>query len=112
MNKPLWQPSKKLKQNSILQDFCHYINFKSSSNFKELWQWSVKNPEEFWSKFWDYSKIIGDKGSVIIKKDKVFNKSKFFPDSKLNYAENILKKKSNNIAITFLSEKGLSLIHI
>ena len=76
MNKPLWQPSKKLKQDSILQDFCHYINFKSSSNFKELWQWSVKNPEEFWSKFWDYSKIIGDKGSVIIQKDKVFNKSK------------------------------------
>ncbi len=106
MNKPLWQPSKKLKQDSILQDFCNYINFKSSSNFKELWQWSVKNPEEFWSKFWDYSKIIGDKGSVIIQKDKVFNKSKFFPDSKLNYTENILKKKSNDIAINFLSEKG------
>ena len=106
MNKPLWQPSQKLKQDSILQDFCNYINFKSPCNFKELWQWSVKNPEEFWSKFWDYSKIIGDKGSEIIQKDKIFNKSKFFPDSKLNYAENILKKKSNDIAINFLSEKG------
>ena len=106
MNKPLWQPSQKLKQDSILQDFCKFIDFKSSDSFKELWQWSVKNPEEFWSKFWDYSKIIGDKGSVIIQKDKVFNKSKFFPDSKLNYAENILKKKSNDIAINFLSEKG------
>ena len=106
MNKPLWQPSQQLKQESILQDFCHFINFKSSSNFKELWQWSVKNPEEFWSKFWDFSKIIGDKGSEIIQKDKIFNKSKFFPDSKLNYAENILKKKSNDIAINFLSEKG------
>ena len=106
MNKPLWQPSQKLKQDSVLQDFCHFINFKTSSNFKELWQWSVKNPEEFWSKFWDYSKIIGDKGSEIIQKDKIFNKSKFFPDSKLNYAENILKKKTNDIAINFLSEKG------
>ncbi len=106
MNKPLWQPSKKLKQDSILQDFCQFINFKSSNNFKELWLWSVKNPEEFWSKFWDYSKIVGDKGSEIIKKDKIFNKSKFFPDSKLNYAENILKKRSNDIAINFLSEKG------
>ena len=106
MNKLLWQPSQKLKQESILQDFCKFINFKSSGNFKDLWQWSVKNPEEFWSKFWDYSKIIGNKGSEIIKKDKIFNKSKFFPDSKLNYAENILKKKSNDIAINFLSEKG------
>ena len=106
MNKPLWQPSEKLKENSLLKDFCKFINFKSSNNFKEIWQWSIDNPDEFWSKFWDYSKIIGDKGSKIIKKDKVFNKTKFFSDSKLNYAENILKKKSDRIAINFLSEKG------
>ena len=106
MNKPLWQPSEKLKENSLLKDFCKFINFKSSNNFKEIWQWSIDNPNDFWSKFWDYSKIIGDKGSEIIKKDNVFNKTKFFPDSKLNYTENILKKKSDKLAINFLSEKG------
>ena len=106
MNKPLWQPSEKLKENSLLRDFCKFINFQSSFNFKEIWQWSIDNPNEFWSKFWDYSKIIGDKGSEIIKKDNVFNKTKFFPDSKLNYTENILKKKSDKLAINFLSEKG------
>ncbi len=106
MNKPLWQPSEKLKERSLLRDFCKFINFKSPKNFKEIWQWSIDNPIEFWSKFWDYSKIIGDKGSEIIKKDNVFNKTKFFPDSKLNYTENILKKKSDKLAINFLSEKG------
>ena len=106
MNKPLWQPSEKLKENSLLRDFCKFINFKSPQNFKEIWQWSIDNPEEFWSKFWDYSKIIGDKGSEIIKKHKVFNKTKFFSNSKLNYTENILRKKSNELAINFLSEKG------
>ena len=106
MNKPLWQPSEKLKDNSLLRDFCKFINFKSSNNFKEIWQWSIDNPDEFWSKFWDYSKIIGDKGSEIIKKHKVFNKTKFFSNSKLNYTENILRKKSNELAINFLSEKG------
>ncbi|MDA9684191.1 acetoacetate--CoA ligase [Candidatus Pelagibacter bacterium] len=106
MNKPLWQPSEKLKENSLLREFCRFINFKSPKNFKEIWQWSIDNPEEFWSKFWDYSKIIGDKGFEIIKKNKVFNKTKFFSDSKLNYAENILRKKSNELAISFLSEKG------
>ena len=84
MNKLLWQPSEKLKENSLLRDFCKFINFKSS-NFKEIWQWSIDNQNEFWSKFWDYSKIVGDKGFVIIIKDKVFNKTKFFSDSKLNY---------------------------
>ena len=68
-----------------------FINVKPTS-FEDLWKWSVENPEKFWSKFWDFSKIIGDKGKEIIKIDKVFNKTKFFPDSKLNYAENILKK--------------------
>ncbi len=106
MKKPLWQPTEQRTQGSVLKDFCRYINLKSKNNFKDIWKWSISNPEIFWSKFWDYSKIIGDKGKIIIKKDKIFNKTKFFPDSKLNYAENILKKKSEDIAINFLSESG------
>ena len=104
MDKPLWRPSEKKRQDSLLKNFSKFINFKSNENFKELWKWSVDNPESFWSNFWDYSKIIGDKGKEIIKKNKIFNKTKFFPDSRINYAENILKKRSNNIAINFLSE--------
>ena len=92
MNIPLWKPSEKKVKESILEDFSKFINFRSNKNFKELWKWSVKNPEKFWSKFWDYSKIIGDKGKEVILKDKIFNKTTFFPDSKLNYSENILKK--------------------
>ena len=106
MKKILWKPSEQKIKESTLLDFTKYINFKSDNNFKKLWEWTVSNPEIFWSKFWDYSKIIGDKGKEIIKKDKVFNKTKFFPDSKINYSENILKKKNNDIAINFLSESG------
>ncbi len=106
MKKPLWQPSENKKNNSILEDFSKFINFDSGKNFKDLWEWSVSEPEIFWSKFWDYSKIIGEKGKEIIRKDKVFNKTKFFPDSKLNYSENIFKKRNNDIAISFLSENG------
>ena len=106
MEKFLWKPSDTRKEESLLEDFSRFINFKSNCNFKNLWKWSVDHPEEFWSKFWDYSKIIGDKGKEIIRYNKTFNKSKFFPDSKLNYAENILKKKSSEVAISFLSEKG------
>ncbi len=106
MEKFLWEPSGKRKKESLLEDFSKYINIKSNYNFKNLWKWSVDHPEEFWSKFWDYSKIIGDKGKEIIKYNKIFYKTNFFPDSKLNYSENILKKKSSEIAISFLSEKG------
>jgi acetoacetyl-CoA synthetase len=106
MNKSLWQPSEQKKQDSLLEEFNKFINLKSDHNFKTLWKWTVDYPEDFWSKFWDYSKIIGDKGNEIIKYNKIFNKTKFFPDSKLNYAENILKKKTSEVAINFLSEKG------
>ncbi|MDB3857811.1 acetoacetate--CoA ligase [Pelagibacteraceae bacterium] len=106
MNKPLWQPSDVKKEESLLEEFSKFINFNSNKNFQNLWEWSIKNPEKFWSKFWDYSKIIGDKGKETIRKNKIFNKTKFFPDSKINYTENILKKKTDDIAIHFLSEKG------
>ena len=106
MNKYLWKPSEKKVQKSILEDFVKFVNFKPNKNFKEFWKWSISSPEIFWSKFWDYSKIIGDKGKEIIKKDKIFNKNKFFPEAKINYAENILKKKNDSVAINFLSESG------
>ena len=106
MQKFLWKPSRSRKEKSLLEDFSKFINHNSNYNFKNLWKWSVDHPDEFWSKFWDYSKIIGDKGKETIKFNKIFNKTKFFPDSKLNYTENILKKKSSDLAISFLSEQG------
>tara|TARA_A100001011_G_scaffold377062_1_gene440331 strand:+ start:473 stop:2398 length:1926 start_codon:yes stop_codon:yes gene_type:complete len=102
----LWKPSSKLVENSILKNFTKYIGLDFKNNFKKLWKWSIDNPEIFWSKFWDFSKIIGTKGNIILEKNKIFNKSKFFPDSKLNYSENILKKRTSEVAINFLSEKG------
>ena len=97
----LWKPSNKLVENSILKNFTKYIGLDFKNNFKKLWKWSVENPEIFWSKFWDFSKIIGTKGNIILEKNNIFNKSKFFPDSKLNYSENILKKRTSEVAINF-----------
>ena len=105
MNKPLWQPSTDRRENSLLMDFCKFVELNPKS-FNSVWKWSVENPKIFWSKFWDFSKIIGDKGKEIINFNEVFNRTRFFQDSKLNYSENILKKKSNEIAVGFLSESG------
>ena len=61
MNKALWQPSKKRRGDSSLSKFIKFVDFEANKNFKDFWKWSVTEPEIFWSKFWDYSKIIGDK---------------------------------------------------
>ena len=70
MNKPLWQPSQKLKQESILHDFCKFINFKSSDSFKELWQWSVKDQlQEYRNSLTESTKMLD---SVIAVRDSEF----------------------------------------
>ena len=105
MKKPIWLPSSERKENSLIIDFSKFINLQTKS-FEDLWKWSVENPKDFWSKFWDFSKIIGVKGKETIQNDKIFFKTRFFSDSKINYTENILKKKTKEIAIGFLSESG------
>ena len=102
----LWKPSNKIVENSNLNKFSKFIGIEFKEDFKKLWEWSVNNPEVFWSKIWDFTKIIGDKGTEILRENKTFYKSKFFPNARINYSENLLKKRTNDIAINFLSEKG------
>ena len=110
MGKKLWQPSPIEKKNSNLFDFENYIskkvNKKFNKNFKNILNWSIKNSPEFWSRFWDFSKIIGTKGKKNFKKSKIFYKNLFLPGSKLNFSENLLSKNNNEKAVTFISENG------
>ena len=110
MTKKLWQASLKQKKNSNLFAFENYISKKFSKNFNNDYQkildWSIKNSSEFWSSFWDFTKIKGIKSSKKIKKSKIFYKNLFLPNSKLNFAENLLSKNDNKKAATFISENG------
>ena len=72
MKKPLWQPSEKKKEDSLLKDFSTFIDFKLDKKFKTIWEWSIKNPEKFWSKFWFLScEIKGDRAFVAIATRKI-----------------------------------------
>ena len=107
----LWSPNEEIKKTSELGKFCKKLDkkkiFKYSQNFNDIWKWSVDSPEVFWSEVWDYTNIKDEKGKKIIKKNKIFYKNIFFPDSKLNYAENLLIKNNKEIAIKFLSESKI-----
>ena len=110
-NKLLWSPTKDQIESSSMFLFMKMVNKKYKlklKNFRDLHHWSVDKREDFWSEVWDFTKIKGIKGKKIIKKNKVFYKNSFFPDSKLNYAENLLVKKNNEIALKFLSENNIS----
>ena len=110
MTQKLWQASSKQKKNSILFSFENYISKKFNKNFsgdyQKLLDWSIKNSPEFWSSFWDFTKIKGIKSDKKIKKSKIFYKNLFLPNSKLNFGENLLSKNNNEKAITFISENN------
>ena len=109
MPKKLWEPSKGLIKNSNLFAYekfiSKYYKYNFSKNYKKLLKWSVKNPKDFWNSIWEYFEVIGKKTDKFkITKDLI--NSKFFVNSKLNFAENLLAKNSNQKAITFVSENG------
>ena len=110
MNKKLWEPSKLVKSNSNLLKFEKFISHrfkkKFNKNFKKIHNWTIKNPQNFWSSIWDYSKIKGIKGKSNKKKFSKFYKNTFLSNSKLNFTENLLSKNNNDKAITFISENG------
>ena len=110
MTRKLWKASSQLIKNSNLFAYEKYISNKFNKNFnrnyKSLLNWSIKNSPEFWSSFWDFSKIKGIKSKKKIKKSKIFYKNLFLPGTKLNFGENLLSKNTNEKAITFISENG------
>ncbi len=109
MPKKLWEPSKELIKNSNLFAYekfiSKYYKYNFSRSYKKLLKWSVKNPKDFWNSIWNYFEIIGAKTDKF-KLTKDLINSKFFVNSKLNFAENLLAKNSNQKAITFVSENG------
>ena len=108
MKNYLWKINKKKLLKTNLSEYADFLKknykFKVNNNFDQLWKWSIKNPKFFWSSIWDFTKIVGFKGDIILKKSKIFYKNKFFPTSKINYAKNILIKNNNKPAIIFKSE--------
>jgi acetoacetyl-CoA synthetase len=110
MNKKLWEASPSQKKISLLSSYEQLISKKFKKKFNQKYdnilKWSIENPGNFWSSIWDFSEIKGFKSKIEIKKSKIFYKNKFLPNSKLNFAENLLSKNDTNKAITFVSENG------
>jgi len=110
MAKKLWEASPSVKIKSNLYRYEKFISKKFKKDFgrsyKKILNWSIKNSDKFWSSIWDFCQIKGIKGKKKIIKSNIFYKNKFLPDTKLNFAENLLCKNDLSKAITFISENG------
>ena len=107
-NKPLWTPTEDKVKSTSMYDFMKHISEKYAlqlNEYKELHKWSVEERQFFWSEIWDYFGLKGYKGNqpFLIPENELPG-TKFFPEGKINYAENMLKKNNEEIAIIFKSE--------
>jgi len=110
-NEVVWSPSDKRVKSSQMHKFMQNINKKYNINllsFSELHTWSIENKTQFWELIWDFFDIIGSKGTEpYIDPLNNMPGSKFFPNGKVNYAENMLSGNNLGIAIVFKSEDKL-----
>ncbi|MEA3427985.1 MAG: acetyl-coenzyme A synthetase N-terminal domain-containing protein, partial [Thermodesulfobacteriota bacterium] len=108
MAKLLWQPSEERIKNSNMYRFMHYINEKYSRNFSEynpLYQWSIENIPDFWESMWNFAEIKASKSYYQIVDDPgKMPGAKWFSGARLNFAENLLRYRNDNIAIIFKGE--------
>ena len=108
----IWQPSNESKKSSNLSRFIELVNQRYSQSIKteyqDIWNWSVNNIESFWSLIWDFTEIKGIKGTKISENLGLMPGAKFFPEAKLNYAENLLRTPDDTIAIEEFREDGFS----
>jgi len=72
---------------------------------KELYKWSVEKIEDFWAAMWEFGNIISSKKYTKVVDDlNKFPGTQWFPDAKLNFAQNLLKYNDNQLAFIFQGE--------
>ncbi|MEP6072448.1 MAG: acetoacetate--CoA ligase [Nitratireductor sp.] len=104
---PLWKPSAERIADANITRFIDFVNRERGAgltDYDSLFDWSVTELESFWDAVWDFTGIIGEKGDTILKDGDKMPGAAFFPDAKVNFAENLLRRRDNSDAIVFWGE--------
>lgn len=98
---PLWKPSADEIRSRAIYQFAEDLGFAKDGalDYAALHGWSINEPAAFWSKVWDDCGIVGDKGDEIFRPGAHITEAQFFPEAKLNFAENLLRFSGSGDAI-------------
>jgi acetoacetyl-CoA synthetase len=92
MNEALWRPSAERIARANLTRFAARAAAKHGialPEYLDLHRWSVDHREAFWRELWDYAGVVGEPGARTLVDDRMPG-AKWFPDARLNFAENLL----------------------
>jgi acetoacetyl-CoA synthetase len=106
-DQPLWSPTPERVRATRVVAFLGEANRRhqlSLAGYRDLHAWSVKHPDLFWDLLWDFGGVIGEKGARLAIDLDAMPGAKFFPDAKLNFAENLLRRTDARDALVFRGE--------
>ena len=125
MSEALWTPSPERVIKANMTEFLRYVEERggppvpdySADSYWQLHEWSVNNPERFWSLTWRFCGIIGHRGTgggaerVGVGLDNMGPPDPekgphWFPDASLNFAENLLRFTDDGPALSSWNEEG------
>ena len=110
MQEPLWEPSPGRVQQANLTAFTRAAEKKWSRSFPDfhsLYRWSLERSEEFWAFLWDFCGVVASRkwDQVVVDADRMPG-AKWFVGARLNFAENLLRRRDRHPALIFRSETG------
>ncbi len=108
MTKPLWEPTAELIETAAITAFRKRVAADWSADLPDtsaLWRFSVTELEKFWTSVWDFTGIISSVrgGRVLVDGDKMPGAT-WFPDARLSFAENLLRRRDDAEAMVFRGE--------
>ena len=107
MTAPLWQPSPERIAGTNLAAFLRKVEADwgvSCRDYGELYAWSIAEIEKFWDAVWDFCGVIGDKtGPTLVAADQMPG-ARFYPEARVNFAENLLRRRDGADALVFWGE--------
>ena len=108
---PLWRPNDERIKKAELTKFSGFVAERFPEidlpTYEALHQWSITSTTDFWRCIWDYSDVIASCESHEVVRDlEKMPGASWFPDARLNFAENLLRRRGDQTAIVSLLENG------
>jgi len=107
-DRPLWTPSPERQAGSNLAAFAARLGRSAGltlQGYDDIHRYSVAEPEAFWSAVWDACEVKAEtRGSRVLADGDRMPGGRFFPEARLNYAENLLRRSGDGDALVFRGE--------
>lgn len=104
---PLWIPGQDAVDRAVVtafRRFCEEQSGQSLDGFDALHAWSIDDRAAFWTALWDFCGVVGERGDTALENGDAMPGARFFPQARLNFAENLLSRSGGDDAIIFRGE--------